>query len=65
RTCRGVGGLQDIIREMDQKFSVPGVIIDADQIDPKFFSEAQLDLRLQALLEAIDARRELKKAEKT
>jgi hypothetical protein len=25
---------------------------------PKFFSEAQLDIRLQALLETIDARRE-------
>jgi benzoyl-CoA reductase subunit B len=62
RTCRGVCGFQDIIKEMGQRFGVPGVIIDADQIDPKFFSEAQLDLRLQALLETIDARRENKTA---
>jgi benzoyl-CoA reductase subunit B len=60
RTCRGVGAFQDILKEMDQRFGVPGVIIDADQIDPKFFSEAQLDIRLQALLETIDARRENK-----
>ena len=60
RTCRAAGAFQDIMKDMDRRFGVPGVIIDADQIDPKFFSEAQLDIRLQALLETIDARRENK-----
>jgi benzoyl-CoA reductase/2-hydroxyglutaryl-CoA dehydratase subunit BcrC/BadD/HgdB len=60
RTCRAAGGFQDIVKEMDTRFGVPGVIIDADQIDPKFFSEAQLDIRLQALFETIDARRKNK-----
>jgi benzoyl-CoA reductase/2-hydroxyglutaryl-CoA dehydratase subunit BcrC/BadD/HgdB len=60
RTCRAAGAFQDIIRDMDKRFAVPAVIIDADQMDPKFFSEAQLDIRLQALLETIDARRKNK-----
>jgi benzoyl-CoA reductase subunit B len=60
RTCRAAGGYHDINKEMDRRFGVPGVIVDADQIDPKFFSEAQMDIRLQALLETIDARRKAK-----
>jgi benzoyl-CoA reductase subunit B len=60
RTCRAAGAFQDTIKDMDKRFGVPGVIIDADQIDPKFFSEAQLDIRLQALFETIDARRKYK-----
>lgn len=62
RTCRAAGGYQDINKEMDRRFGVPSVIVDADQIDPKFFSEAQLDIRLQALLETIDARRKSRAA---
>ncbi len=57
RTCRAAGAFQNILRDMDETFGVPGIIIDADQIDPKFFSQAQLDLRLQALLETIDERK--------
>jgi benzoyl-CoA reductase/2-hydroxyglutaryl-CoA dehydratase subunit BcrC/BadD/HgdB len=56
-TCRATGAFPDIVTSMEKRFGVPGIILDADQIDPHFFSEAQLDTRLGALLEMIDARR--------
>ena len=40
RTRRAAGAFQDVNKEMDRRFGVPGVIIDADQIDAKFFFEA-------------------------
>ena len=58
RTCRIYTiGQQDVAMEMDERFNVPYVIIEGDMADPQFFSEAQFDTRLQALLETIDARR--------
>jgi len=60
RTCRLWAGMEDIVEEMERKYGVPGVIIEADIIDPKFFSEAQLDTRLQALFEMLDARRRVR-----
>ena len=41
----------------EKKYGIPGIIIDADQVDLQFYSDAQLDTRIQALLEMIDARR--------
>ncbi|MDY6853976.1 MAG: hypothetical protein SWO11_04595 [Thermodesulfobacteriota bacterium] len=42
---------------MDKKCGVPGVVIEADMIDPAMVSDSQIDTRLQALLETIDERR--------
>jgi benzoyl-CoA reductase/2-hydroxyglutaryl-CoA dehydratase subunit BcrC/BadD/HgdB len=51
----------DIIDEIERNYGIPGIVIEADMIDPKFFSEAQIDIRLQALFEMIEARRKRKK----
>lgn len=61
RTCRlwNIGQLE-IINEMERKHGIPGVVLEADMLDPKFFSDAQIDIRLQALFEMIDARRKAK-----
>ena len=47
----------DVIDTLDKKYGVPGVIIEADMIDPEMFSESQIDTRLEALFETIDGRR--------
>jgi benzoyl-CoA reductase subunit B len=62
RTCRlwNLGQLE-IINEMERKYGIPGVVLEADMLDPKFFSDAQIDTRLQALFEMIDARRKVKR----
>ncbi|MDD5038648.1 MAG: 2-hydroxyacyl-CoA dehydratase family protein [Dehalococcoidales bacterium] len=61
RTCRLFNiGQEDILSKMELKYGIPGVIVDMDQIDPVFYSEAQIDTRLGALLEMIDSRRKLR-----
>lgn len=54
-------GHPDMIDIIDKKYGVPGVIIDADMVDSKMVSEAQIDTRMQALFETIDARRGAKR----
>ena len=62
RTCRVFNmGQQDFVDEMERTFGTPGIIIEADQIDPQFYSEAQLDTRLQALFEMIEARKQVRR----
>ncbi|MFH1624970.1 MAG: 2-hydroxyacyl-CoA dehydratase family protein [Pseudomonadota bacterium] len=47
----------DVIDALDKKYGVPGVIIEADMLDPAMVSDSQIDTRLQALFETIDGRR--------
>jgi len=62
RTCRLWNlGEQDIIDEIERRHGIPGVVLEADMLDPKFFSEAQIDMRLQALFEMIEARRKMRR----
>lgn len=61
RTCRAMNmGQQDVIDMMERKYGIPSVLIDADHVDPRFYSEAQMDTRLQALFEMIDGRRRVR-----
>ena len=58
RTCRIYNiGQQDIIDEVKKKFGIPGVYIESDHCDSKFFAEEQIRTRLQALTEMIDGGR--------
>ncbi|MFC1825002.1 2-hydroxyacyl-CoA dehydratase subunit D [Thermodesulfobacteriota bacterium] len=58
RTCRiWDNGQQTILNEMERTLGTPGIIVEGDMIDPVFHSEAQIETRLQALFEMIDARR--------
>jgi len=56
-TCRLWLAQHDIIDEVQSRHGIPGVIIEADMIDPKFYNEALLDTRLQALFEMMEARK--------
>lgn len=58
RTCRLFDvGQHDILATIERKSGVPGVMIEADAVDPAIYNDAQWDVRLQALLETIDAKR--------
>ena len=48
----------DVIDLLEKKHGIPGVVIEADMIDPAMISDSQIDTRLQALFEIIDGRRE-------
>ena len=58
KTCRlwNISQL-DVIDMLEKKYGVPGVIIEGDMIDPSMVSDSQIDTRLEALFELIDARR--------
>ena len=47
----------DVIDAIDKKKGIPGVVIEADMIDPDMVSDSQIDTRLEALFETIDGRR--------
>ena len=45
----------EIQRQVQEKTGIPSVIFDGDQTDPRIFSEAQYETRIQALLEVMAA----------
>lgn len=58
RTCRPFDSFQPVMIEgVRRKLGIPGIIFESDHSDPDFYSEAQIDTRLQALLETIAAKR--------
>ena len=58
RTCRLMSiGQYDFIDMMERRFGIPGVMIGADQADTNCYSEAQVDTRLQAFMETLEARK--------
>jgi len=58
QTCRGINSHTFAIMEgVGKALQIPAVMIGGDSCDPRFYSDAQVDTRLQALLEAIEAKR--------
>lgn len=58
QTCRGINSHTFAIQEgVGKALDIPAVTIGGDSCDARFYSDAQVDTRLQALLEAIDAKR--------
>jgi len=47
----------DVIDALEKKYGIPGVVIEADMIDPEMVSDSQINTRLDALFENIDGRR--------
>lgn len=55
RSCKLMDLRQfEVQREVLEKTNVPSVIFDGDQTDPRAFSEAQFEVRVQALVEIMD-----------
>lgn len=62
KTCRLWNlGQPDMLDEIERRYGIPGVIIEADMVDSRMLSEAQIDTRLQALFEMIDGRRKARR----
>jgi benzoyl-CoA reductase subunit B len=58
QTCRGINSHTFAIMEgVGKALDIPAVTIGGDSCDSRFYSDAQVDTRLQALLETIDAKR--------
>jgi len=55
KTCRAFQAHLDIKNIIERKYGIPGVVIDADMIDKRMVSEKQVDTRLEAFIERMDA----------
>jgi benzoyl-CoA reductase/2-hydroxyglutaryl-CoA dehydratase subunit BcrC/BadD/HgdB len=59
RSCKIMDMMQpEMRRQIAEETKIPFVSFDGDQSDPKNFSEAQFETRIQALVENIDARQQ-------
>lgn len=50
-------GQYDIIRAIEKKTGVPGVMIESDMCDSRFHSDAEVDFRLKAFMELLDSKK--------
>ena len=50
-------------RRVDEELGIPAIVLEADHTDPAYFNDAQVETRIKALLETVDARREQKARE--
>ena len=58
RSCKNMSLLNNAgALYVQKKLDVPFVIFDGDQTDPRNFSEAQFDTRVEALGEMMDAKK--------
>ena len=61
RSCKLWSGfMQEMSRQIGAECGVPVVAFDGDQADPRNFSEAQYETRVQGLMETMQARKEAK-----
>ena len=51
----------EVQRRITDKMGIPSVMFDGDQTDPRVFSEAQYETRIQALVEMMEKNKELKR----
>ena len=59
RSCKLWSGfMPEMSRQIGAECGIPVVSFDGDQADPRNFSEAQYDTRVQALMEIMDSRKE-------
>ena len=59
RSCKLWSGfMYEMSRQIGEKVDVPVVSFDGDQADPRNFSEAQYDTRVQGLMEIMEANKE-------
>ncbi len=63
RSCKHWSGtLYEMERQFREQTGVPTVCFDGDQSDPRVFSEAQYDTRVEALMEIMDENKRAKEA---
>lgn len=65
RSCKMWSGIQaEVTRRVAEACDVPLAVYDGDQADPRNFSEAQFETRLQGLVEIMDANKKAKEGQK-
>jgi benzoyl-CoA reductase/2-hydroxyglutaryl-CoA dehydratase subunit BcrC/BadD/HgdB len=47
----------EVQRRIEQETGIPSVVFDGDQTDPRNFSEAQYETRVQALVEMMEMKK--------
>ena len=47
-----------MLRELEQRTTVPGGFIESDLVDPRYFGKANIENRIQSYLQMVDARRQ-------
>jgi len=58
RSCKHwSGNMYEMERQLRQRVGIPVVSFDGDQSDPRCFSEAQYETRIQALTEIMERKR--------
>lgn len=61
RSCKLWSGfMPEMSRQIGEACGIPVVSFDGDQADPRNFSEAQYDTRVQGLMEIMDTNKEAK-----
>lgn len=64
RSCKLWSGfMYEMSRQIGEACNIPVVSFDGDQADPRNFSEAQYDTRVQGLMEIMESNRQAKEAE--
>jgi benzoyl-CoA reductase/2-hydroxyglutaryl-CoA dehydratase subunit BcrC/BadD/HgdB len=54
RGCKACSGLlYEVNHAVREQYGIPILTIDCDVLDPRFFSESQMDTRLDAFLETL------------
>ena len=51
---------REFARRINEELDMPAIVLEADHTDPAYFNDAQVETRIKALLETVDARREAK-----
>lgn len=55
---------REFAKRVNEELGIPAIVLEADHTDPAYFNDAQVETRIKALLETVDARREAKVSEK-
>jgi len=51
---------RELCQRVEDTYGIPCIVLEADHTDPAYFNDAQVETRIKALLETVDARREEK-----
>ncbi len=51
---------REFCQRVNEELGIPCIVLEADHTDPAYFNDAQVETRIKALLETVDARREEK-----
>ncbi len=58
RSCKPYSfGQYDILKIVQEKREIPGLVIEADMVDERSFSESQIETRIDAFMEVLKARK--------